>query len=44
MTLPSGEGAEYSVGPGVEGALEDSSTFRVDSQAGGPLSCTPEFA
>ena len=43
MTLPSREGGEYWTGLGVEGAWEDSSTFKVDSQAGKPPSSTLEF-
>jgi len=43
MTLLSREGGEYLVGLGVEGTREDSSTFKVDSQAGRPPSSTLEF-
>jgi len=43
MTFPSREGGEYLTALGVKGALEDSSTFKVDSQAGRPPSRTLEF-
>ena len=43
IALSSRGGGEYRAGSGTKGAREDSSTFKVDSQAGKPPSRMLEF-